>query len=110
VAYKHIGIKLFNDTTFGAIFSRAGLTGSKDHKTAARGVLERFVHQAPKSVSVVFVDDDWRFLKSRPDLFGSLLIRKLIDLKLTREPQFFEHDKFADEVDTWRPELQSEQE
>lgn len=74
VVYKVEGIKSRVGYSLGIYFTRGGVTG--DEYKAATKLAYDFCN-ANNNVSVVFNDDDWKFLAKSPKLFQRLLFEKI---------------------------------
>lgn len=76
VVYKVEGLKFILKAGIGIYFTRKGLTGVS-YQDDAQGVLQSF-YQKGGHISIVFTDDDWSFLKTKPKKFNSLFFRKIL--------------------------------
>ncbi|MGE0632037.1 MAG: hypothetical protein AB7O96_06490 [Pseudobdellovibrionaceae bacterium] len=80
IVYKVEGIKSRVGYTLAMYFTRGGMTG--DEFRAATKLIHDFCNSS-KTLSVVFSDDDWEFLKKRPKLFQKLLFAKIEHFNVT---------------------------
>ncbi|MFA5583837.1 MAG: hypothetical protein WDA09_06445 [Bacteriovoracaceae bacterium] len=88
IIYKLEALKALSDIKIGCYFTRRGSTGDSSSK-AGKAVIRGFMLKN-KSISIVFSDKDWSFLKNHPSYFSALFYEKLC---------YMRHDKDSENVD-----------
>lgn len=87
ITYKLEALKHLNDIQIGCYFTRLGSTGD-DESHAAKAVMRGYKHKF-NSVSIVFSDEDWNFIKSNPHYFSAIFYEKL---------RYVIHDKDSESI------------
>lgn len=75
ITYKLEALKHLNDIQIGCYFTRQGSTG-EDGSHAAKAVMRGYKHKF-NSISIVFSDRDWEFIKLNPHFFSALFYEKI---------------------------------
>ncbi|AHZ85962.1 hypothetical protein Bb109J_c0303 [Bdellovibrio bacteriovorus] len=96
IVYKVEGLKLICGAVLAMYFTRGGLTGNEI--TAATALAGDFSqYSTPKTLSVVFSDDDWKYLESKPKMFNRLLFYKMDQFKFHKnfETKYEDVEKYG---------------
>lgn len=76
IVYKVESLKLLTKAGLGCYFARKTLTGNE--LSAAQSLMKDFYGRF-KTISIIFMDDDWEYLHSNPLKFSDLVYSKIIN-------------------------------
>lgn len=88
--YKLEGIKFFTNSKLGAFFTTFGLKGDFDRSAQA---LLTFYYHKMDHITLIFAEDDWRFLLRDATKFPALFYEKIARFQATYESQSLDFDR-----------------